>query len=132
MGKIQAKQSIDINGVLPSCTICHTERPSSLSDDQIWRQGDFKNPNFQNLWWIGKNLEVQPRLFKNIVYVLSTAQGHHFKIHILNLWMNWENLYRNVRFTLEKKIRNSHKKWWSDFKLDIYDWDIPFPKILRI
>ena len=79
-----------------------------------------KNPNFPSLLSIGKNLEVY------------TTQDQHFKIQILNLWMNWENLCRNLCFTVENNLWNSHKKRWLHFKLNIDDWDIPFPKTLRI
>ena len=79
-----------------------------------------KNPNLLYLLWLGKNLKVY------------TAQDQHFTIQILKLWMNWENLCPNSIFTVENKIRNSHRKGWSHFKLNINDWDISFPKILRI
>ena len=80
----------------------------------------FKNPNFSYLLWIGNNLEKY------------TAPNQHFKIQMLNLWMGWKNVCPNVSFTVENKIRNSHKRGWSHFKLNINDWDIPFPKTLRI
>ena len=51
----------------------------------------------------------------------TQPKNQHFKIQILNLWMNCEN-----------KMGNSHKKRWSRFKLNINDWDIPFLKTLRI
>ena len=70
--------------------------------------------------WIKKNLEIY------------TAPDQHFKIQMLNLWMSWENLCPNLTFTVENKMGNSHKRGWSHFKLNINDWDIPFPKILRI
>ena len=79
-----------------------------------------KNPNLPSLLWIGKNLKVY------------TAQDQHFTIQILKLWMNSENLCPNSIFTVENKIRNSQRKGWSHFKLNINDWDISFPKILRI
>ena len=110
----------------------------------IWpnlRQGD-KNLNFQTFQWIGENLEMQSRLFKNsnfpsLLWIgknleIYTAPDQHFKIQMLNLWMSWENLCPNLTFTVKNKVRNSHKRGWSHFKLDINDWDIPFPKILRI
>ena len=80
----------------------------------------FKNPNFLSLLWIGKNFEIY------------TAPDQHFKTHMLNLWMNWENVCPNLTFTVEKKMGNSHKRGWSHFKVNINDWNIPFPKILRI
>ena len=80
----------------------------------------FKNPNFPSLLWIGKNLEIY------------TAPDQHFKIQMLNLWMSWENLCPNLTFTVENKMGNSHKRGWSHFKLNLNDWDIPFPNILRI
>ena len=70
--------------------------------------------------WIGKNLETY------------TAPDQHFKIQMLNLWMSWENLCPNLTFTVESKMGNSNKRGWPHFKLNINDWDISFPKILRI
>ena len=46
--------------------------------------------------------------------------------------MSSENLCPNLTFTIENKMGNSHKRGWSRFKLNINDWDISFPKILRI
>ena len=80
----------------------------------------FKNPNFPSLLWIGKNLEIY------------TAPDQHFKIQMLNLWMSLEILFPNLSFTVENKTGNSHKRGWSHFKLNINDWDIPYPKTLRI
>ena len=80
----------------------------------------FKSPNFLSLSWIGKHLKVH------------TAQDQHFKIQILSLWMNWEKVCPNLNFSVENKMGNSHKKIWSHFKLNINDWDIPFPQILII
>ena len=74
----------------------------------------------------------------NLFYELAkyskvyTAQNQHFKIQILNLWMNWEKLCPNLSLTIENKMGNSRKKRWSDFELNINDWDIPLPKTLRI
>ena len=56
------------------------------------------NPNFPSFLRIGKNLQVYP------------AQDQHFKIQILNLWMNWENLCPNLSITNENKMDNSNKK----------------------
>ena len=113
------------------------ERPPSPFD-QIWRQGD-KKFNFQTFQWIGENLEMQSQLFKNPISLwieknmeIYTAPDQLFKIQMLNLWMSWESLCPKSTFTVENKMGNSHKKGWSHFKLDINDWDIPFPKILRI
>ena len=53
------------------------------------------------LLWIEKNLEIY------------TAPDQHFKIQMLNLWMSWENLCPNLNFTVENKMRNSHKRGWS-------------------
>ena len=75
---------------------------------------------FPSFLWTGKNLEIYK------------APDQHFKIPMLNLWMSWENLCPNLSFTVENKMGNSHKRGWSHFKLNINDWDIPFPKILRI
>ena len=109
--------------------------------DQIWRQGG-KNINFQTFQRIGENLEMQSRLFKSpnfpsLLWIgknleIYTAPDQHFKIQMLNLWMSWENLCPNLSFTVENKMGNSHKRGWSHFKLNINDWDIPFPKSLRI
>ena len=38
------------------------------------------------------------------------AQDQHFKIHILNLWMNRERIWPNLSFTFENKMGNLHKK----------------------
>ena len=82
--------------------------------------GFSKNPNSPSLFiWIGKNY-TQPKT------------NQHFKIQILNLWINSQNLYPNLSFSVINKMANSHKKGWSHFKLNINDWDIPFPKTLRI
>ena len=61
-----------------------------------------------------------------------TGPDRHFKILMLNLWMSWENLCPHLSFTVKNKMGNSHKRGWSHFKLKINDWDIPFPKILKI
>ena len=89
---------------------------------KIWKcnLGFSKILNFPSLLWIRKNLEIY------------TAPDQHFKIPMLNLWMSWENLCPNLSFTVENKMENSHKRGWSHFKLKINDWDIPFPKVLRI
>ena len=42
-------------------------------------------------------------------YTVYTAQEQLFKIQILNLCMNWENLYLNLSFTAENRMQNSHK-----------------------
>ena len=60
------------------------------------------------------------------------ARDQHFKIQILNLWMNWEKLCPNLSFTIENKMGNLHKKWPSNIKLNINDCDIQFPIISRI
>ena len=131
-----------INWLLSDATCHHTERaPSASPFDQIWRQGD-KYLNFQTFQWIGENLEKQSRLFKNpnfpsLLWIgenleIYTARDQHFKIPMLNLWMSLENLCPNLSFTVGNKMENSHKRGWSHFKLKINDWDIPFPKILRI
>ena len=49
------------------------------------------------------------------------AQDQHFKIKILNLWMNWEKLCSNLSLTVGNKMGNLHKKGWSHFKLNIND-----------
>ena len=131
-----------INWLLSDAACHRTERPPSASPfDQIGKQGD-KNLNFQTFQWIGKNLEIQSRLFKNsnfpsLLWIgknleIYTAPDQHFKIPMLNLWMSWENLCLNLSFTVENMMENSHKRGWSHFKLKINDWDIPFPKVLRI
>ena len=62
------------------------------------------------------------------------AQDQHFKIQIqiLNLQMSLEKLCPNLSFVVENKMVNSHKKGGSNFKLNINNWDILFPWILRI
>ena len=129
---------IYVMGLLSDAPCHRTERPSSASPfDKLWGQGD-KNLNFQTFQWIGENLEMQYRLFKNSTLWIGknlekyTAPDQHFKIPILSIWMSWENLCSNLSFTVENKMENSHKRGWSHFKLKINDWDISFPKILRI
>ena len=39
-------------------------------------------------------------------------EKQHFKIQILNLWMNWEKLCPNLSFTVKTNIENSQKKGW--------------------
>ena len=80
----------------------------------------FKNPSFSSLLRIGKDLEI------------DAAPDQHFKIEMLNLWMSLENLRPNFYFTVENKMRNSHKRGWSHLKRNINVGEIPFPKILRI
>ena len=50
----------------------------------------------------------------------------------MNLWMSWENVCPNLRFTIEKKMGNSHKRGCLYFRLNILDSHIPFPKVLKI
>ena len=50
---------------------------------------------------------------------IHTAQDQHFKIQILNLWMNWERICHNLSFTDENRMDNLHKKGWPHFKLNI-------------
>ena len=129
-----------IHWLLSDATCHRTERTPSPFD-QIWRQRD-RNLNFQTFQWIEEDLEMQSRLFKNpnfpsLLWIgknleIYTAPDQHFKIQMLNLWMSWENLCPNLNFTVENKMRNSHKRGWSHFKLNINDWDIPFPKVSRI
>ena len=83
----------------------------------IW---DFQKSQFPISLWIEKNLEK------------CTAPDHRFRIQMLNLWMSWKNLCPDLTFFLENKMGNSHERGWSHFKLNLNDWDIPFPKILRI
>ena len=68
----------------------------------IWA---IQKSKFSSLLWTGKNLKVY------------TAQDQHFKIQILNLWINWEKLCPNFSFTVENKMGNSHKKVWSHKKV---------------
>ena len=60
--------------------------------------------------------------WENLVKIYI-AQDQHFKIQILNLWMNWENLCPNLSFIVENKMDKSHKKVWSHFKLNMNDLD---------
>ena len=115
-----------------SYATCRTERLSSPSE-KIEGKETSKIPIFQllrkngkKLKKIGKKLEVQPRLFKNPNFTslsrigknieVSTAQDQHFKIQILKLWMNWENLCPNLSFTVENKMENSHKERMVTFQ----------------
>ena len=79
------------------------------------------------------NLGFSKILTSHLFHELGkTCQDQHFKIPILNLWMSWENLRPNLSFTVENKMENSYKRGWSYFKFKIKDWDISFPKILKI
>ena len=125
----------------PNVVVLKDHPQSAIPFDQIWRQGD-KNLNFQNFQWIRKNLGMQSMLFKNpnfpsLLWIgknleIYTASDKHLKIPMLNLWMSWENLCPNLSFTIENTMESSQKRGSSHFKLNIYDWDIPFPKVLRI
>ena len=129
-----------IDWLLSNATCHRTEMPPSPFH-QIWKKGSrisihklfgelekiwkcnlgFSKISISHLFlWIGKKLEIYK------------APGQHFKIQMLNLWMSWESLCPNLSFTVENKIRNLHKSGWSNFKLNMNDWDIPLPKILRI
>ena len=80
--------------------------------DKIWKCNlDFsENHNFPSFSWIGESLKVY------------TAPDQHFKIQILNPWINWEMLCPNLSFPVQNKMGNSHKKGWSYFKLNISKW----------
>ena len=41
---------------------------------------------------------------------IHAAQGQHFKIQILNLWINWQKFCPSLSFTVENKVGNSHKQ----------------------
>ena len=77
-----------------------------------------KNPNFPSLLWTGKNKYAQPKsnISKSKIWIYG--------------WIG--KSYDNVSFSVENKMENAHKKGWLYFKLNINDWSIPFPKILRI
>ena len=76
---------------------------------EVKKISKIKNPN-PSLLWIGKILEIY------------TAQDQHFKIQILNIWMNWERIWSNLSFTVENIMGNLQKKGWSHLKLNINDW----------
>ena len=103
-----------INWPLLSYTTFHTERlPSS---NKIRWQGDFQSSNFQIFSDLGKNWKCSLVFSKIPVFHPfyewgKTDQDQHFKIQILNLWMNLEKLCPNLSFTVKNKIGNSHKKW---------------------
>ena len=137
---VEVQFNLIINWLLSDATSHRTGRPPLASPfDRIWREGD-KTLNFQTFQWTEENLEMQSRLFKNsnfpsVLWVgknleIYTAPDQHFKVPMLNLWMSWKNLCPNLSFTIENKMENSHKKWWSHFNLKIND--IRFPNILRI
>ena len=96
---------------------------------------------FQTFQWIGENLEMQSKLFKNsnfpFFYELEktwkyTQPQANISKSQCNLWVSWEKLWPNLSFTVENKMESSHKRSWSQFQLKINDWDIPFLKNLRI
>ena len=84
---------------------------------------------FRELWKIWEcNLGFSKILISHLFYELGktwkysyTAQDQHFKIQILNLWMNWETLFPNLSFTVENNMGNSHKKGRLYFKSSIND-----------
>ena len=81
-------------------------------------------PNFLvNLEKFGN---TKSRLFKNPHFTSFMNWDQHFKMQMLNLWTSWENLCHYLSFAAWNKMGNSHKRGRSN------DWDIPFPKILRI
>ena len=49
------------------------------------------------------------------------APDQRFKIQMLNLWRNWENLCPDLSFTVENEMGDSHKRGWSHFKLNRND-----------
>ena len=77
------------------------------------------------------NMKVRGQKFISS-HLLKNPISLWIEIQMLNLWMSWENLCPNLTFFLENKMGNSHKRGWSHFKLNLNDWDNPFPKILRI
>ena len=94
----------------------------------IWqnmKERGLQKSQFPNSSELGKIWKCSPGqlIFKKSQFSSS------FRIHILNLCMNWEKLLPNLSFTLKNTMGNLHKKWWLYFKL--YEWDIPFPKMLR-
>ena len=87
-------------------------------------------PNFLvNLEKFGN---AKSRLLKNPHSTSFMNWDQHFKLQMLNLWTSWENLYPYLSFAAWNKMGNSHKRGRLHFKLNTNDWDIPFPKILRI
>ena len=70
---------------------------------------------------------MQPNLFnnsnlfyelgKNWKYTQPKTNDQHFRIQILNLWMNWEKLFPNLSFPVENEMGNLHKKWMVTLKL---------------
>ena len=89
---------------------------------KIWKcnLGFSKIPIFHLFYELGKTLAY------------TQPQNSISKCKLLNLWMSWENSCPNLSFTVKNKMENSHKRGWTHFKLKINDWDIPFPKSLRV
>ena len=54
---------------------------------------------------------------KNWKYTQPKTNDQHFRIQILNLWMNWEKLFPNLSFPVENEMGNLHKKWMVTLKL---------------
>ena len=75
---------------------------------------------------IGKNFEMQSRLFKNPNFPslfmnwenleIYIAPDQHFKIQMSNLWMSWENLCSNVRLKIKIQILVAAKRLWGHSK----------------
>ena len=85
------------------------ERLSSQSD-KVWKQEEFENSNFPTLYWIGKNLGVQPKLiFKNPSFLTlswirknwEVHQEEHSKITIFNLFvLPFRELGKSLKYSL--------------------------------
>ena len=55
--------SLKNDNLIINWVLCkHTLERLSSQSEKVWNQGDLKNPNFPTGYWIGKNMEVQPRL----------------------------------------------------------------------
>ena len=128
-----------INRLFSDATCHRTERsphpqPHHLTKyedkgTKIWIFKLFSELQLGKIWKYNLGFSKIPILVSFMNY---TAPDQHFKIPRLNLWISWENLCPNLSFTVENKMENSHKRGWSHFRLKINDWDIPFPKILRV
>ena len=68
------------NDNLINLILCkHTLERLSSQSEKVWDQGDLKNPNFPTGYWIGKSMEVQPRL------IVKKKKFFHL---LLELWKN--------------------------------------------
>ena len=98
--------------------------------DKIWKQGNFENPNFDEL----RKIEKRPAAatLKNPNYrslrELEKTWKYSLRLRFQSLNFesidNWEKLCLNLSFTVENKMGNFHKAghisnltWWMRYSI---------------